>query len=127
MLEWLPLTERVFRAEHGRAVAVLTRVFGDIGIAEESVQDAFTAAVQRWPSAGLPPSPAGWIISTARNRAIALDGYYLFHAIRADFLWRLGRGCDALEAYDAAIARTGNAAELASCSAAATPPSNCCG
>jgi len=51
-------------------VAVLTRVFGDIDIAEESVQDAFTAAVQRWPSAGLPPSPAGWIITTARNRAI---------------------------------------------------------
>ncbi|OLB73774.1 MAG: RNA polymerase subunit sigma-24 [Actinobacteria bacterium 13_2_20CM_2_71_6] len=62
--------DRVFRAEYGRAVAVLVRVFGDIDIAEEAVQDAFTAAVQRWPSAGLPPSPAGWIISTARNRAI---------------------------------------------------------
>jgi RNA polymerase sigma-70 factor, ECF subfamily len=62
--------ERVFRAEYGRAVAVLARVFGDIDIAEEAVQDAFTAAVQRWPAAGLPPSPAGWIITTARNRAI---------------------------------------------------------
>jgi RNA polymerase sigma-70 factor, ECF subfamily len=62
--------ERVFRAEYGRAVAVLVRVFGDIDVAEEAVQDAFTAAVQRWPSAGLPPSPAGWIITTARNRAI---------------------------------------------------------
>jgi RNA polymerase sigma-70 factor, ECF subfamily len=62
--------ERVFRAEYGRAVAVLVRVFGDIDIAEEAVQDAFTAAVRRWPSAGLPPSPAGWIITTARNRAI---------------------------------------------------------
>ena len=62
--------ERVFREEYGRAVAVLVRVFGDIDIAEESVQDAFTVAVQRWPSAGLPPSPAGWIITTARNRAI---------------------------------------------------------
>jgi RNA polymerase sigma-70 factor (ECF subfamily) len=51
-------------------VAVLVRVFGDIDIAEEAVQDAFTAAVQRWPSTGLPPSPAGWIITTARNRAI---------------------------------------------------------
>ncbi|MGZ6392036.1 MAG: sigma factor, partial [Ktedonobacterales bacterium] len=61
---------RIFRAEYGRAVAVLVRVFGDIDIAEEAVQDAFTAAVQRWPSAGLPPSPAGWIITTARNRAI---------------------------------------------------------
>jgi RNA polymerase sigma-70 factor, ECF subfamily len=62
--------ERVFRAEYGRAVAVLVRVLGDIGLAEEAVQDAFTAAVQRWPAAGLPPSPAGWIITTARNRAV---------------------------------------------------------
>jgi RNA polymerase sigma-70 factor, ECF subfamily len=62
--------ERVFREEYGRAVAVLARVFGDIDIAEESVQDAFTVALQRWPSAGMPPSPAGWIITTARNRAI---------------------------------------------------------
>jgi RNA polymerase sigma-70 factor, ECF subfamily len=62
--------ERVFREEYGRAVAVLIRVFGDIDIAEESVQEAFTVAVQRWPAAGMPPSPAGWIITTARNRAI---------------------------------------------------------
>jgi RNA polymerase sigma-70 factor (ECF subfamily) len=62
--------ERVFRAEYGRCVAVLVRVFGDIDLAEEAVQDAFTVAVQRWPEAGLPPSPAGWIITTARNRAI---------------------------------------------------------
>ena len=62
--------ERVFRAEHGRAVAVLVRVFGDIDVAEEAVADAFTAAVQRWPADGLPPSPAGWIITTARHRAI---------------------------------------------------------
>jgi RNA polymerase sigma-70 factor, ECF subfamily len=62
--------ERVFREEHGRAVAVLVRAFGDIDLAEEAVQDAFTEAVRRWPEAGLPPSPAGWIITTARNRAI---------------------------------------------------------
>ncbi|HTS95725.1 MAG TPA: RNA polymerase sigma factor [Streptosporangiaceae bacterium] len=62
--------ERVFRAEYGRAVAVLTGTFGDIDLAEESVQDAFAVAIERWPSAGLPPSPAGWIITTARNRAI---------------------------------------------------------
>src|SRR6266550_4124931 len=62
--------ERVFRAEYGRAVAVLVRVFGDIDMAEEAVQDAFTAAVERWPTTGMPPRPAGWIITTARNRAI---------------------------------------------------------
>ena len=62
--------ERVFRNEHGRAVAVLARVFGDIGIAEDAVQDAFATALRRWPADGVPPSPAGWIITTARNRAI---------------------------------------------------------
>jgi RNA polymerase sigma-70 factor (ECF subfamily) len=62
--------ERVFREEYGRAVAVLVRAFGDIDIAEEAVQDAFAVAVQRWSDTGLPPSPAGWIITTARNRAI---------------------------------------------------------
>jgi RNA polymerase sigma-70 factor, ECF subfamily len=65
-----PGIERVFRSEYGRAVAVLTRVFGDIDVAEDAVQDAFAEAVRRWPAAGLPPSPAGWIITTARNRAI---------------------------------------------------------
>jgi RNA polymerase sigma-70 factor (ECF subfamily) len=62
--------ERVFRAESGRAVASLVRLFGDIDIAEEAVQDAFEIAVKRWPESGLPPSPAGWIITTARNRAL---------------------------------------------------------
>ena len=62
--------EAVFRAEYGRAVAVLVRFLGDIDLAEEAVQDAFTTAVQRWPEIGVPPSPAGWIITTARNRAI---------------------------------------------------------
>ena len=51
-------------------MAVLARVFGDIDIAEDAVQDAFAEAARRWPRAGLPPSPAGWIITTARNRAI---------------------------------------------------------
>ena len=62
--------ERVFREEYGRAVSVLVRVCGDIDAAEEAVQDAFVAAVERWPSTGIPASPAGWIISTARHRAI---------------------------------------------------------
>jgi RNA polymerase sigma-70 factor, ECF subfamily len=62
--------EEVFRKEYGRAVAVLVRSFGDIDSAEEAVQDAFTAAIERWPSSGVPPSPVGWIITTARNRAI---------------------------------------------------------
>src|SRR5262249_41440998 len=63
--------ERAFRREHGRAVAVLIRrCGGDIALAEEVVQDAFVAALERWPATGVPPSPAGWIITTARHRAI---------------------------------------------------------
>jgi RNA polymerase sigma-70 factor, ECF subfamily len=62
--------ERVFREESGRAVASLVRFFGDIDLAEEAVQDAFVLALRRWPETGLPPSPAGWIITTARNRGI---------------------------------------------------------
>ena len=62
--------ERVFRSESGRAVATLVRFFGDIDLAEEAVQDAFVVALQRWPDEGLPPSPAGWIITTARRRGI---------------------------------------------------------
>src|SRR5438876_4784277 len=62
--------EHVFRAEYGRAVAILVRYFGDIDLAEEAVQEAFSVALQHWPADGVPPSPAGWIITTARNRAI---------------------------------------------------------
>jgi RNA polymerase sigma-70 factor (ECF subfamily) len=62
--------ERVFRAESGRAVASLVRFFGDIDVAEEAVQEAFVIALERWPSTGVPPSPAGWIITTARNRGL---------------------------------------------------------
>lgn len=62
--------EAVFRAEYGRAVAVLVRFLGDIDLAEEAVQDAFTTALRTWPERGVPASPAGWIITTARRRAI---------------------------------------------------------
>ncbi len=62
--------EQVFREQYGRAVAVLVRLLGDIDAAEEAVAEAFTAAVASWPERGVPPSPAGWIITTARNRAI---------------------------------------------------------
>jgi RNA polymerase sigma-70 factor (ECF subfamily) len=62
--------EAVFRAEYGRAVAVLIRFLGDIDLAEEAVQDAFTRAVAKWPGTGVPPSPAGWIVTTARNSAV---------------------------------------------------------
>jgi len=60
----------VFRREYGRTVAVLVRSLRDISLAEEAVQEAFLAALARWPEDGIPPAPAGWIITTARNRAI---------------------------------------------------------
>ena len=65
-----PDIEAVFRQQYGRAVAVLIRQLGDITAAEDAVQDAFAEALHRWPAAGVPASPAGWIITTARNRAI---------------------------------------------------------
>jgi len=61
---------RVFRQESGRCVATLTRVLGDLDLAEEAVQDAFLVATAKWPSTGLPPNPGAWITTTARNRAI---------------------------------------------------------
>jgi len=62
--------ERVFREEWGRAVAILTRVLGDLELAEDAVQDAFTTALERWPRDGMPRTPGAWIVTTARNRAI---------------------------------------------------------
>jgi RNA polymerase sigma-70 factor (ECF subfamily) len=62
--------DEVFRAEYGRCVAILVRVFGDIDIAEDAVQEAFAIAAQKWPVDGMPPNPGGWITTTARNRAL---------------------------------------------------------
>ena len=62
--------EAVFRADYGRAVATLARLLGDLGLAEEAVQDAFAVALETWPRDGVPPSPTGWIVTTARRRAI---------------------------------------------------------
>jgi RNA polymerase sigma-70 factor, ECF subfamily len=61
---------QIFRAEYGRVVSVLVRVFGDIEVAEDAVQDAVATALERWPRDGLPPSPAGWLITTARRKGI---------------------------------------------------------
>jgi RNA polymerase sigma-70 factor, ECF subfamily len=62
--------DRVFREEWGRAVAILISVLGDFELAEDAVQDAFTAALERWPQDGEPRNPGAWIVTTARNRAI---------------------------------------------------------
>jgi RNA polymerase sigma-70 factor (ECF subfamily) len=62
--------ELAYRESSGRAVATLVRVFGDIDLAEEAVQEAFAVAAERWPAAGIPPNPGGWIVTTARNKAL---------------------------------------------------------
>ena len=83
--------ERVFREVYGQAVATLTRIFRDITIAEEAVQEAFVVATDRWLRDGIPPNPAGWIVTTARNRAI-------------DDLRRSARGRELLEQLGAVAA-----------------------
>ena len=64
------LIGRIFREESGRSVATLIRMFGDIDLAEDAVQEAFALALRKWPTDGLPPNPGGWVTTTARRRAI---------------------------------------------------------
>src|SRR3954453_18706517 len=62
--------DALFREEWGRSLAILTRVLGDLDLAEDALQDAFAIAVARWPETGEPANPGAWILTTARNRAI---------------------------------------------------------
>jgi RNA polymerase sigma-70 factor, ECF subfamily len=62
--------EEVYRSEWGRIVATLIRLVGDFDLAEESAQEAFTAAVDQWRISGVPEFPRAWIIQTARHKAI---------------------------------------------------------
>ncbi len=79
----------VFREDWGRAVAALTRVLGDLQLAEDAVQDAFTIALERWPRDGTPTSPGAWIVTTARNRAIDRIRREQTFARKAELLARL--------------------------------------
>jgi RNA polymerase sigma-70 factor, ECF subfamily len=62
--------DEIFRAEHGRILATLIRLLGDIDVAEEALQEAFAAALEQWPAAGPPANPVAWLVSTARHKAI---------------------------------------------------------
>ena len=62
--------DRIFRAESGAVLATLIRVLGDFQLAEDALQDALASALATWPSSGLPASPAGWLITTARRKAL---------------------------------------------------------
>src|SRR5262244_2898566 len=62
--------DAVYRSDWGRITATLIRFFGDFDMAEEAAQEAFAAAVEQWPAAGVPEFPRAWIIQTARHKAI---------------------------------------------------------
>jgi RNA polymerase sigma-70 factor (ECF subfamily) len=62
--------ERAFRHSSSKALASLIRILGDFDLAEDSVQDAFAVALERWPRDGVPASPEAWILTAARNKAI---------------------------------------------------------
>jgi RNA polymerase sigma-70 factor, ECF subfamily len=64
------MLEQTFREERARVLSVLVRSFGDFELAEDALQDAFTLALERWPRTGPPQSPAAWLLTVARNRAI---------------------------------------------------------
>ena len=64
------MLEQVFRDDWGRVVASLVGFLGDIELAEDAAQEAFATAAERWPRDGIPANPTGWLITTARNRAI---------------------------------------------------------
>ena len=64
------MLEEVFRDEWGRVLASLVGFLGDFDKAEEAAQEAFAIAAERWPVSGVPPNPGGWLVTTARNRAI---------------------------------------------------------
>ncbi len=81
--------EAVFRAEWPRAVSILTRILGDLALAEDAVQDAFAAALERWERDGLPASPGAWIVTAARNRAIDRIRRERTFARKAELLARL--------------------------------------
>ena len=81
--------ETAFREEWPRAVGILTRVLGDLSLAEDAVQDAFAIALERWPRDGTPRSPGAWIVATARNRAVDRIRRERTFARKAELLARL--------------------------------------
>jgi len=96
--------EEVFRGEAGRVVATLIRLLGDFDLAEEALQDAFTAALEHWPAQGIPDNPRAWLIRIGRNKAI--------DRIRRDAVFRnkiLGREAAAAGAESSGIEETDDA------------------
>ncbi|MCR6711935.1 MAG: hypothetical protein NVV57_04210 [Demequina sp.] len=112
-----------FRLERGRAVATLVRMLGDIDAAEEAVQDAFVRALEVWPRDGVPPNAAGWIVTTAKNRAIDVVRREGSRQSRYEGAARLGAGVRNLtrrRASRSALISRSRTTSCALCSPAAT-------
>ena len=99
--------EAVWRIESGRLIAGLARVTGDVGLAEELAQDALVAALEQWPRTGTPPNPAGWLMTTAKNRGIDM---YRRRAVHQQKLAALGALDMAAEGQDPIAARVDDGA-----------------
>jgi RNA polymerase sigma-70 factor (ECF subfamily) len=85
--------EQTYRSESRRVLATLIRLLGDFDLAEEALQDAFAAAVERWPTEGVPANPRAWLISTGRYKAIdGLRRRARFDGSLASIVERLGDG-----------------------------------
>src|ERR1041385_8316423 len=90
------LVDAVYRAESRRILATLIRLLGDFDLAEEALHEAFTAAVERWPTAGIPANPRAWLVSTGRFKAIdQLRRRARFDASLQSLADRLGDGVTA--------------------------------
>jgi RNA polymerase sigma-70 factor (ECF subfamily) len=93
--------DAVYRAEGGRILATLIRLFGDFDRAEDAMHDAFNAALHRWPAEGLPGNPRAWLISVGRFKAIdALRRRARFDAAQPDIAESLHGGESAAAAFD---------------------------
>ncbi len=89
--------EAVWRIESGRLIAGLARVTGDVGLAEELAQDALLAALEQWPRTGTPPNPAGWLMTTAKNRGIDMYRRRTVHQQKLAALGALDRAAEGLD------------------------------
>ena len=78
--------EAVWRIESARLIAGLTRLVGDVGLAEDLAQDALVAALERWPTSGVPDKPGAWLMATAKHRAIDLLRRRSMHERKQDQL-----------------------------------------
>ena len=85
--------DTLYRAESGRILATLIRLLGDFDLAEDVMQDAFAAALQRWPQDGVPENPRAWLVSTGRFKAIdAMRRRERFDAAQDKIVEGLGLG-----------------------------------